>query len=141
MRAPARDERGTVTLWVLGLCVVVFFLGGLGLDLWRGIATRRELSAMADSVATAAANGIDEQALRTDGRVRLDPERVHAIANQTLARDDRASRLRAVSLQVVGDEVVVTLEDEVPFSLLGVFVHGEPFTVRVTAAASPEARR
>ena len=45
-----------------------------------------------------------------------------------------------MSLQVVGDEVVVTLEDEVPFSLLGVFVHGEPFTVRVTATASPEAR-
>ena len=140
MRAPTRDERGTVTLWVLGLCVVVFFLGGLGLDLWRGLATRRELSAMADSVATAAANGIDEQALRTNGSVRLDLERVRAIANETLARDDRASSLRAVSLQVVGDQVVVTLEDEVPFSLLGVFVHGEPFTIRVTATASPEAR-
>ena len=140
MRAPTRDERGTVTLWVLGLCVVVFFLGGLGLDLWRGLATRRELSAMADSVATAAANGIDEQALRTNGSVRLDLERVRAIANETLARDDRASSLRAVSLQVVGDQVVVTLEDEVPFSLLGVFVHGEPFTIRVTATASPDAR-
>ena len=140
MRARVRDERGTVTLWVLGLCVVVFFLGGLGLDLWRAIATRRELSAMADSVATAAANGVDEQALRTDGTVRLDPTRVRAIANETLTRDDRASGLRAVSLQVAGDEVVVTLEDEVPFSLLGVFVHGEPFTVRVTATASPEVR-
>jgi Flp pilus assembly protein TadG len=140
MRTRVRDERGTVTLWVLGLCVVVFFLGGLGLDLWRGIATRRELSAMADSVATAAANGVDEQALRTDGTVRLDPARVRAIANETLTRDDRASGLRAVSLQVAGDDVVVTLEDEVPFSLLGVFVHGEPFTVRVTATASPEAR-
>ncbi len=140
MRARVRDERGTVTLWVLGLCVVVFFLGGLGLDLWRGIATRRELSAMADSVATAAANGVDEHALRAEGIVLLDPERARAIANQTLTRDDRASGLRGVSLQVVGDEVVVTLEDEVPFSLLGVFVHGEPFTVRVTATASPEER-
>ena len=140
MRSRVRDERGTVTLWVLGLCVVVFFLGGLGLDLWRGIATRRELSAMADSVATAAANGVDEQALRADGTVRLDPARVRAIADETLTRDDRASGLRAVSLQVAGDDVVVTLEDEVPFSLLGVFVHGEPFTVRVTATASPETR-
>jgi hypothetical protein len=140
MRARVRDERGTVTLWVLGLCVIVFFLGGLGLDLWRGIATRRELSAMADSVATAAANGVDESALRAGGTVRLDPERARAIANETLARDDRASGLRAVSLQVVGDEVVVTLEDEVPFSLLGVFVHGRPFTVTVTATASPEER-
>ena len=70
-----RESRraGTVTLWVLGLCVVVLFLGGLGLDLWRGIATRRELSAMADAVATAAANGVDEQALRADGTVQPRP--------------------------------------------------------------------
>jgi Flp pilus assembly protein TadG len=135
-----RDERGTVTLWVLGLCVIVLFLGGIAVDLWRGIATRRELSAMADAVATAAANGIDEGAIRQGGTLRLDPQRARAIANETLARDDRVSRLRAVSFDIAGDEVVVTLEDEVPFSLLGIFVHGEPFTVRATATASPETR-
>jgi Flp pilus assembly protein TadG len=135
-----RDERGTVTLWVLGLCVIVLFLGGIAIDLWRGIATRRELSAMADAVATAAANGIDEGALRDGGTLHLDPHRAREIADETLAQDDRSSRLRAASFEIAGDEVVVTLEDEVPFSLLGIFVHGEPFTVRATASASPETR-
>jgi hypothetical protein len=135
-----RDERGTVTLWILGLCVVVLFLGGLALDLWRGIATRRELASMADGVATAAANGIDERALRADGTLRLDPDRARSIANETLARDDRVAGLRAASVRVAGDEVVVVLEDEVPFSLLGIFAQGDPFTVRATATASPEAR-
>jgi hypothetical protein len=135
-----RDERGTVTLWVLGLCVIVLFLGGIAIDLWRGIATRRELSAMADAVATAAANGIDERALRDGGTLRLDPGRARDIADETLARDDRSLRVRAVAFEIAGDEVVVTLEDEVPFSLLGIFVHGEPFTVRATATAAPETR-
>jgi Putative Flp pilus-assembly TadE/G-like len=135
-----RDERGAVTLWVLGLSVIVLFLGGLALDLWRGIATRRELSAMADGVATAAANGIDEQALRANGTLRIDPARARAIVDETLARDARVTGLRSVDFEIVGDDVVVVLEDEVPFSLLGIFVRGEPFTVRVTATASPETR-
>jgi Flp pilus assembly protein TadG len=134
-----RDERGTATLWVLGLCVALLFLGGLAVDLWRGIATRRELSAMADAVATASANGVDEPALRA-GAVRLDPDRARRIAGETLARDERVAGLTAVDVQVDGDEVAVRLEDEVPFSLLGIFVRGEPFTVRVTATAHPELR-
>jgi len=134
-----RDERGTATLWVLGLCVALLFLGGLAVDLWRGIATRRELSAMADAVATASANGVDEGALR-QGVVQLDPARARAIADETLARDGRVAGLRAVEVVVAGDEVAVTLEDEVPFSLLGIFVHGDPFTVRATATAHPELR-
>jgi hypothetical protein len=135
-----RDERGTATLWVLGLCVIVLFLGGLSLDLWRGIATRRELSAMADSVATAAANGIDEGALRADGSVRLDRARAERIAAETLARDGRVDRLRDVQVVVDGNRVEVSLEDEIPLSLLGIFVHGDPVTVRATATAQPELR-
>jgi hypothetical protein len=134
-----RDERGTATLWVLGLCVAVLFLGGLGLDLWRGIAVRRELSAMADATATAAANGLDERRLRS-GEVVLDPVRVEAIAAETLARDERAQRLEDARVDVVDDRVVVTLEDDVPFSLLGIFVQGDPFTVRATAEAVPDPR-
>ena len=135
----ARDERGTVTLWVLGLCICVLFLGGIGVDLWRGIAARRDLAALADAVATAAANGVDEGALR-DGVVALDPERVRAIAVDTLRRDGRYSELDAASVTVVGDEVVVTLEDDVPLSLLDLFDGNEPFTVRVTAGARPDER-
>jgi Flp pilus assembly protein TadG len=135
-----RDEHGTVVLWVLGLCVVIFFLGGIALDLWRGIATRRELSAMADSVATASANGVDEGALRSGGAVALDPTRAREIANETLARDGRARRLDAIEVDVGADQVTVRLRDTVHFSLLGIFVHGDPFTVTATATASPQLR-
>src|SRR5438128_12171130 len=36
------DEHGTTTLWVLGLCISLLFLGGLSLDLWRAVADRRQ---------------------------------------------------------------------------------------------------
>ena len=132
-------EQGSATLWMLGLCVAVMFLGGLGLDLWRGITVRRELSAMADATATAAANGLDEGALRA-GAVTVDPARARAIANETLARDMRGARLDAAEVEVDGAQVSVTLEDDVPFSLLGIFLDGEPFRVRASATAEPRVR-
>ena len=70
MRRPrSRASTGMITLWVLGLAVAVLFLGGIGLDFWRAIAVRREVSVMADAAATAGANGLDESALR-GGRLR-----------------------------------------------------------------------
>ena len=39
----ARGRAGTITLWVLGLCISLMFLGGLSLDLWRAVADRRQL--------------------------------------------------------------------------------------------------
>jgi hypothetical protein len=133
------DERGTVALWVLGLCVAVLFVGGLGLDLWRAITVRRELVVLADTAATAGANGLDVASLR-DGFVRLDPGRATVIARETLARHDRFARVRDAWVAVVSERVVVTLEDEVDFSLLRLFLGGEPFTVRVRAEAAPDPR-
>ena len=140
MPARATDERGTVTLWVLGLCVSLLFLGGLGLDLWRAVAERRQLSAMADSAATAAANGVDVGALRA-GTLRLDAERARAIARATLDRDPHAAALDAVDVGVDVDRVTVVLRDHVDFSLLGLFLGGRHFDVEVHAAAAPEERQ
>jgi Flp pilus assembly protein TadG len=132
-------EDGTTTIWMLGLCVAVLFLGGLSLDLWRTVAVRRELSGMADAAATAAANGLDETQLRA-GTVQLDAARARAIANEILARDDRASELTDASIDVTGNRVVVTLVDDVPFSLLSIFAGGDAFTVSATAEATPQLR-
>ena len=139
MRSRTRDERGTVTLWVLGLCVSLLFLGGLSLDLWRAVAERRELSAMADTAATAGANGLDESALRA-GTVQLDPARARAIALDSLARDPDAGTLDGADVAVAGNRVTVTLRSHVGFSLLGVFMGGQHFTVEAHAAAEPQER-
>ena len=134
-----RDERGTITLWVLGLCIALMFLGGLSLDLWRAVATRRELAGMADAASTAAANGVDEGELRR-GTVEVDPARARTIANDTLAEFHRLSALDAARIDVTGNQVTVTLRDHVDFSLLDIFLGGGHFDVEVHATSEPAER-
>ena len=133
------DERGTVTLFVLGLCVALLFLGGLSLDLWRAVAARRELSALADSSATAGANGVDETALR-NGRLHLDPERARALAYEALVSTGRIPSLDGARIDINGNTITVTLRDHVDFSLLGLFLGGRHFDIEVHARAEPEER-
>jgi len=129
-------ERGSITLWVLGLCVALLFLGGLSLDLWRAAGNRHELAAMADAAATAAANGVDVQQLRA-GNLVLDPARARRLALATLSTYPHARALDAVTVEVHGTTVTVTLADHVAFSLLGVFMPGHRFDVVVHASAAP----
>jgi Putative Flp pilus-assembly TadE/G-like len=131
-----RDECGTMTLWVLGLCIMVLFLGGLSLDLWRVIAVRRSLVAMADAGATAGANGIDEVALR-QGVLRIDPTLARAHATETLEAHAGWDAVEAADIDVVGNRVTVTVQTRVGFTLLGIFVHGDPIEVDASASAEP----
>src|SRR5256714_6023898 len=126
MATSRRTERGTVTLWVLGLCIALMFLGGLSLDLWRAVAVRREMSAMADAAATAGANGVDEPSLRS-GLVQLDDARARALTATTLGEYPRTPSLDAARIDVGGTRVTVTLRDHVDFSLLGIFMGGDHF--------------
>jgi hypothetical protein len=137
MRSRVHDEHGMITLWVLGLSVAVLFLGGIGLDFWRAIAVRRDVSVMADAAATAGANGLDEPALRT-GRLVLDEARVRQLVVAELAQYPGARKLRSQALTVEDGQVVVTLSEDVHFSLLGIFMGRGEFTVQARAVAEPQ---
>jgi Flp pilus assembly protein TadG len=130
------DERGAMTLWVLGLCIAVLFLGGLSLDLWRVIAVRRSLVAMADAGATAGANGLDEDALRR-GVLRVDPVLARALASATLREQSGWSGVDGAEVDVAGNRVTVTVRAHVGFTLLGIFVRGDPVDVEASASAEP----
>ncbi len=130
------SERGSVTIWMLGLTAVLILFGGLALDYWRGLALQRSLAAAADSAAIAAASGIDEEHYRATGEVRLDEVRSRQLAQQSLARQDVA--LSADEVVVGNDAVEVRLEARLSLGLLGVFVdQSEPLLVRASSAASP----
>ena len=135
-RGRGRDEHGMITLWILGLTVSVMFLGGLSVDLWRAIAVRREVSAMADAAATAGANGLDENALR-GGALRLDEGRARELVAAELAEYPKAARIAGGEVAVVGPRVTVTLRETVHFSLLGIFMGRGHFVVQAHASAEP----
>jgi hypothetical protein len=126
-----------ITLWVLGLTISVMFLGGLGLDLWRAIAVRREVSVMADAAASAGANGLDENALR-GGTLLLDDGRVRQLVSAELSEYPASRRLLDGQVTVVGAQVRVVLREQVHFSLLGIFMGGGQFTVQASATAQPQ---
>jgi hypothetical protein len=132
-----RDDTGTVTLWLLGLCLLLFALGGISVDLWRGFSARRSLANTADAAALAGASAIDEDAYRERGVVELDPARaeVRARAHVTGQADDAARR--SVDVHADREAVTVVVRGEIGFTLLGVVDPGGDLPVRVTATATP----
>lgn len=138
-RHPRRTgERGSVALWLLGVCVMLLFLGGLSLDLWRGFAERRALAAAADAAAVAAAQAIDEAHFRTTGEVVLDPGLAEALALTSLAGQPEAARMTGALVSVDGERVTVTVTGEVPLTLLAVLMPDrEPLLVNVASTATP----
>jgi uncharacterized membrane protein len=130
------DDHGSVTIWVLGLSMLLLVFGGLALDYWRALAMQRELAAVADSAAVAAASGIDEEFYRETGDVVLEPMRSRGLAEAAV--DWQGVEVLAIDVAVAAASVTVTLTGEVELGLLGVLVdQSEPLTVRATASAAP----
>ncbi len=133
-----RSERGSVTIWMLGLSVLLLLFGGLALDFWRGLALQRELAAVADSAAIAAASGIDEEYYRTTGEVILDANRSRALALTSVAGQDVDLSSVSSTTSADLDSVTVIVIARLELGLLGVFVdESEPLAVRASATASP----
>jgi Flp pilus assembly protein TadG len=132
-----RHEAGTVTLWLLGVCLLLFALGGMSLDLWRGFSARRALHATADAAALAGASGIDEVMYRTTGAIELDPTLAEARARAQVARQLDRSAFERVAVHADRDSVVVVVDGTVDLTLLGIVDPGAEVPVRVTSVASP----
>ena len=131
-----RSERGSVTIWMLGLSVLLLLFGGLALDFWRGLAAQRELAGVADSAAIAAGSGIDEEQYRATGEIVLDPKRARDLALASVGFQGLEGIV--VGVLVTPAEVTVTVAGEVELGLMGVFIdESDPLTVRAAATAAP----
>jgi Putative Flp pilus-assembly TadE/G-like len=133
-----RSERGSATIWMLGLSLLLLVFGGLAIDFWRALAVQRELAAVADSAAVAAASGIDEAVYRETGTVVLDLDRSEELGLAYIQTQD----VDLVEIEVVpqpdGSLVSVRLVGELELGLMRVFVdQSEPLTIQATASAIP----
>lgn len=132
------DERGTVTLWVLGLCLMMLFVGGIALDLWRAFSERRALAGVVDAAAVAGASGIDTDAYRATGQLRLDPALSETLAWENLNTQEDTRALVDAAVEATTTDVTVTAVGRVGFTLLRIFLSDEePFGVAVRATAEP----
>jgi uncharacterized membrane protein len=133
-----KSDRGSMTLWMLGLSLLLLLFGGLAVDFWRALALQRELAAVADSAAIAAASGIDEEHYRLTGEVLVDPARADSLGVGYANAQDVDLVGLVVSTAADGSSVSVLVVGELELGLMGVFVdQTEPLTVNARAIAVP----
>lgn len=139
-RRSGRSEDGTITLWLLGLCVALLFLGGLGLDLWRAYSDRRELAGLAEAAAVAGATAVDTVALRANGTVQLATDEARQRALAALAAQRHAGLVREAVVAATPTEVTVVLSGTVELTLLKVLLPAGSDPLEVQVSATVEAR-
>lgn len=130
------SERGSITVWTLGMVLVVLFLGAISFDLWSGFSTRRQYAGAADQAAQAGANALDETLYRSTGERKLDPQRAETLAAENLA----TQALQGVTDVVIAadaDQVTVELTATVDVGLLRIFGGGDPLVVHVRSVGQP----
>lgn len=130
-------ERGSITLWMVGLVMVVFAVGGIAIDLWRGLAVHRQVAAVADAAAVAAGSAVDEEAWRTDGALRLDPARVAERVEEAVAAQP-AGVVDGYSVETAADgsAATISVSATVDLTLLGLLVD-DRLAIGAEATASP----
>ena len=84
----------------------------------------------------AGANGLDPTALRNDQLV-LDPRLARTDAGNALRSESGWTAVDDADVDVTANRVTVTLHAKVNFTLLGIFVHGDPVEVDASASAEP----
>ncbi len=133
------DDAGSVTLWGIGLALVLLGFGGVVVDGWRAFAERQDVAGMADAAAIAGATAIDEAKFRATGDAQLDPVLAEARAGEYLLRQDNFDPgVVAATIRATSTGVEVVLEKDVNFTLLGLFLAGEePLRIRVPGYATP----
>jgi Flp pilus assembly protein TadG len=135
-RGCMRSNRGSVTVWTLGMVLVVLFLGAVSFDLWSGFSTRRQYAGAADQAAQAGANALDAAVFRSTGERKLDPQLAETLAAENLAAQS-LSNVSNVVIDANTDQVVVELTATVDVGLLRIFGDGEPLVVHVRSVGQP----
>ena len=134
-------ERGAVTIWGIGLVLVLFGVAGLAIDTWRVFAERQALAGLADSASIAGATAIDVAEFRDSGIVQLDEPLATARAAQYL--NDHAGDLDddiAATITFPGVGVEVTLTRQVELTIIGAFLDDGVVDMEVSAYSTPGER-
>lgn len=132
-----REERGSITLWMVGLMMLVFAVGGVAVDLWRGLAAHRQLASVVDAAAVAGGSAIDEDRWRFEGELALDPARVEeAVALTISAQSVGPAFGYHVVTESDGSAATISAATTVDLTLLALLVDGG-LEVSAVATAVP----
>lgn len=131
------DERGQVTIFVVGMMLVCFSIAGIAFDGTRAFLYRRTLQSAADAAVLDAAMTLDTAAIYETGKVQLDPDAARASLIGSLRDRGIAS---SGSISISEDRVRVVLREELHTSFLGL-VGIASIPVAVEAVSEPVSRQ
>lgn len=122
---------------MVGMVMIVFAVGGIAIDLWRGLAAHRWVASVADSAAVAAGSGIDEEVWRFEGRLVLDPSHVEQrVAAAVAAQSGDTPIEYSVVTAGDGSQATVTTATSVELTLLSLLADGDlEISAHATASA------
>lgn len=137
LRKLVTNERGAMVIWAMGLLLLLFFAGGMALDLWRVLSRHGTAAAIADKAAAAGAGELDEDALRA-GDLRLAGGEAEQAA-QNFARSQPAWNPDSMSVYAQSSTaaIEVIVSDRVELTLLAMFAPPQGVTVQAAATAHP----
>ncbi len=131
-----RDERGQVTMFGIGLVLMILIIGGVSLDLWRVVAAHQSLMQRADSAAAAGADVVDVDHYRQTGEVLVDPAGAERAAQWSLAFDGPVE-IDSAAVRAEPGRVTVVVSGRVDFVLLSLIAPGEGVELEVESRAEP----
>ena len=133
-------QRGSITLWLLGLGICLLVMGGMGLDLWSVVAMRARLVEVAEAIATGAASGISETHWRDTGEIRLDPARARQLGRDMASSHAVVGLLEGPPEIMVDPEfrsVTVQVSGSVSLTLLSLGVESGRVDITASATSRP----
>jgi hypothetical protein len=134
MRAGGR-ERGSASIFVLGMSIVLMVCAGLVVDGGLAINARMRIADDAEQAARVGADAIDVQGLRDSGTVVIDPEAARVRASTYLQA--RGYSQGEYEVLPEAGRVVVTISDTFDTALLKL-VNISKFDINARATSTPE---
>ena len=115
-----RDERGSVTPLVIGFTVVLALLVAVVVDASAAFLQRQRLDSVADAAALAATDGIQGEAVYTQGlgtRAEIDPRAAEAYVTAYVANTRAAARFPGLAYSVDARSNTVVVRFTAPLRL------------------------
>lgn len=132
-----RTEHGSVTVWILGLVMILFLAGALAMDMWRVVAYHGTLVGIADKGAVAGAAQVDVEELY-ENVVVLVPDGAERAA-EDFARIQPHWEEGSMTVRAYADRSQVSVEVTgiVQLTLLRIFAPSQGIVLNVRSQASP----
>lgn len=125
-----------MTVWALGMSLLLFAVGFLSLDLWSGFSARSQAAAIADSASLAGATALDETAWRT-GTLALDPTLAETRALTAAANHPSWNDDMTVTAAATPTGITVAVTRTIPFRFVAALVPDRAAVITVTGYAEP----